>query len=145
MENIKVRTIYRIEGGILNGTEIEPFMFTILVRYPHRKTPDCYIPPMEANGKKVDTWECCQENCPNPTFRGNFDALIEHLMIHKGRLLKPWNRKHQLQSPIPTVQIPGNPWDRLPKGGANEDRRFAIELYIDSVKGSLRKQGLVVV
>ena len=145
MEDMKVRTIYRIEGGILNGTEIEPFLFTILVRYPHRKTPDVYIPPMNANGKNVKTWECCQANCPNPTFEGKMDALVEHLMLHKGRLLRPWNRRHQLQSPIPTVQIPANEWDNAPKGGINEDRRFVVSLYIDSVKRSLRKQGLEIV
>jgi len=144
MEDIKVRTIYRIEGGILNGTELEPFLFTILVRYPHRKTPDCYIPPMKTNGKEVKTWHCCQENCPTPEFEGTLDALIEHLIVHKGRLLRPWNKKHQLQSPIPAVQIPPNPWDNAPKGGINEDRRFSVSLYIDSIKRSLRRQGLAI-
>lgn len=142
MEAYKLRTIYRIEDGTINGTEIEPFLFTFLVRYPHRKSPDCYIPPMEANGKKVETWHCCQDNCPKPDFEGKIDALIEHLMIHKGRLIRPWNKKHQLKSPIPAVKIPGNPWEDGNKSGVNEDRRFCVSLYIDSVKRSLKKQGL---
>lgn len=88
----KIRTIYRVEGGILNGTEIEPFMFTVLVKYPHRKTPDCYIPPIEAKGKKLKTWHCCQDNCPNPDFEGGVEALLKHIMLHKGRLLKSLRR-----------------------------------------------------
>lgn len=145
MEDVKVRTIYRIDGGILKGTELEPVLFTIVVRYPHRKTADCYIPPMKTKGKEVKTWHCCQENCPNPEFEGGIDALIEHLMLHKGRLLKPWNKKHQLKSPIPAVALPPNPWDTAPKGGINEERRFSVGLYIDSVKRSLRQQGLEIV
>ena len=82
MDGIKVRTVYRIEGGILDGTELEPVLFTILVRYPHRKTADCYVPPMQ--GTKA--WHCCQDNCPNPDFEGGLDSLIEHLMLHKGKL-----------------------------------------------------------
>ena len=142
IEDIKVRTIYRLEGGILNGTEIEPFMFTFLVRYPHRKSADCYIPPMKTKEKDIKTWHCCQENCPKPDFEGKLDALIEHLMFHKGRLLKPWNKKHQLKSPIPAIKILANPWDEGNKSGVNEDRRFCIELYIDNLKADLRKQGL---
>lgn len=139
-EKPKIRTIYRIEGGILNGTEIEPFMFTVLVRYPHRKTPDCYIPPMEANGKKIDTWHCCQD-CASPDFKGGIDALLEHLMLHKGRLLKPWSKKSQIKTPIPAVRIPDNPWDKV-RNDTSEDRRFCVSLYIDDVKHALRKQGL---
>jgi len=145
MEGCKMRTIYRIEGGILNGTEIEPFMFTILVRYPHRKTPDVYIPPIETKNKKINTWHCCQDNCPSPDFEGKLDALIEHLMSHKGRLIRPWNRKHQLKSPIPAIKIPVNPWENGSKAGVNEDRRFCVSLYIDSLKRILKKQGLEVV
>jgi len=142
MDKQIVKTIYRIEGGILNGTELEPFLFAVLVRYPHRKSPDCYIPPTEANGKKVETWHCCQENCPNPDFEGGIDILLEHLMIHKGRLLKPWNKRQQLKSPMPAVKLPPNPWDDKPKMGVNEDRRFCLDLYIADVERCLRKQGL---
>ena len=145
MDDYKLRTIYRIEGGILNGTEIEPFMFTILVRYPHRKSPDCYIPPMKANDKDIKTWHCCQDNCPNPNFEGKLDALIEHLMIHKGRLIRPWNRKHQLKSPLPAVKIPDNPWSNDNTSGLNEDRRFCVSLYIDNLQRRLKKQGLEVI
>ena len=145
MGNYKVRTIYRVEGGMLNGTEIEPFMFTILVRYPHRKSPDCYIPPIEVKGKKIKTWHCCQDNCPHPDFEGKLDALIEHLMTHKGRLIRPWNKKHQLKSPIPAVKLPANPWNDAVKASGNEDRGFVVSLYIDSVKRCLKKQGLEIV
>lgn len=138
----KLRMLYRVEDGILNGTEIEPFLFTVLVRYPHRKTPDCYIPPMKTKGKEIKTWHCCQENCPSPDFKGGLDALLEHLMLHKGRLIKPWGKKKQLKSPIPAIRLPANPWDGKPKGGVNEDRRFCVSLYIDDVKRSLQKQGL---
>jgi len=49
--DIKFRTLYRIEGGILNGTELEPIMALLLVKYPHRKTKDIYIPPMKIKDK----------------------------------------------------------------------------------------------
>lgn len=142
MNDMKIRTIYRIDGGILNGTEIEPFLFTVLVRYPHRKTPDCYIPPMEAKGKKIKTWHCCQDSCPEPDFEGGVDELIVHLMIHKGRLLKPWSQRQQLKAPLPAIKLPSNPWNDKPKWGANDDRRFCLDLYIDDVKRSLKKQGI---
>ena len=145
MKDVKIRTVCRIEGGILNGTEIEPFMFTVLVRYPHRKTPDCYIPPMEVKGKNIKTWHCCQDNCPKPDFEGNVDALIEHLMIHKGRLLKPWNKKCQLKSPIPAIKIPPNTWEDSNKMGINEERRFVVNLYIDSLRRSMKRQGLEII
>jgi hypothetical protein len=138
----KLRQLYRIEGGVLDGTEIEPCMALILVKYPHRKTKDCYVPPMKSGKKEFKAWHCCQENCPNPDFKGGIDALLEHLMLHRGRLLKPWSKQRQLKSPIPAIRIPKNPWDDLPKQGVNEDRRFCVELYIDSVKIALRKQGL---
>lgn len=142
MEDIKIKTVYRIDGGVLNGTEIEPLLGLVCVKYPHRKTPDCYVPPMKIKDKEVKTWHCCQDHCPQPDFEGKIDALLEHLMIHKGRLLKPWSRRKQLKSPIPAVRIPPNPWDKFPEGGINGERRFVLSLYIDSVKRSLRKQGL---
>jgi hypothetical protein len=100
---------------------------------------------MKTKDKEVKTWHCCQDNCPKPDFEGRIDALAEHLMIHKGRLLRPWTKKHQLQSPIPAVKIPINPWDDGSKSSVNDDRRFCVSLYIDSVKRSLKKQGLEIV
>lgn len=144
---MKLRTIYRIEEGILAGTEIEPIFAFLGVLYPHRKTKDLYVPPMKTAEKEIKTWHCCQEPCPNPDFEGGLDALVEHLMLHKGRLLRPWNRKHQLQAPLPAVRLPANPW-KEPQAGANtsvlEDRRFCVSLYIDAVKRALEKQGLVI-
>jgi hypothetical protein len=95
---MRVRTIYRIEEGILAGTEIEP--------------------------------------------------IFAFIGVHKGRLLKPWTRKHQLQAPLPAVRLPANPWAGEPKEGTNkgvlEERRFCVQLYIDDVKRALEKQGLVI-
>lgn len=141
----KLRNLYRIEGGVLNGTEIEPIMAFIAVKYPHRKSKDLYVPPMKSGNKEIKTWHCCQENCPTPEFEGGLDALMEHLMLHKGRLLKPWSKRQQLKLPIPAVKLPPNPWNDKPKQGANEDRRFCLDLYIDDVKRSLRKQGLEII
>jgi len=145
---MKLRTIYRIEEGILKGTEIEPFMAFLLVRYPHRKTPDLYVPPIKTAKKEIKTWHCCQDNCGSPDFEGGLEALVEHLMLHKGRLLKPWNKKHQLQTPLPAVRLPANPWREKAEAGANksvlEDRRLCVSLYIDAVKRVLEKQGLVI-
>lgn len=138
---MKISTIYRIEDGILAGTEIEPIMAFVAVKYPHRKTKDCYIPPMKANGKETKTWHCCQE-CQNPDFEGNLNALVEHLMLHKGRLLKMWNRKQQLKSPLPAVKLPANEWNNRPNQGVNEDRRFCVNSYINDVTRTLRRQGI---
>lgn len=145
MSDVKLRTVYRIEGGILDGTEIEPLLMLVSVRYPHRKTKDLYVPPIKTEEKEVKTWHCCQDNCPNPNFEGSLDALVEHLVLHKGGLLKPWNKQHQLKTPIPAVKIPPNEWDSLPKGGVNDDRRFVVSLYIDRLKATLKKQGLEIV
>jgi len=144
----KVSTIYRVEEGILAGTELQPFMAMLLVKYPHRKTKDCYIPPIKTKDKEIKTWHCCQENCPNPDFEGGFDALLEHLMLHKGKLLKPWSKKQQLKSPIPAVQLPPNEWETHAKRSpcsTNEDRRFCVQLYIDSLKRCLHRQGIEIV
>ena len=145
MKEYKLRTQYVVEGGILNGTIIEPVLAFLSVKYPHRKTKDLYVPPMKVKGKEIKSWHCCQELCSNPDFEGGIDALIDHLMLHKGRLLKPWNKKQQLKSPIPAVRIPPNPWDDKPKMGLNEDRQFCLSLYIDDVKRTLRKQGLEII
>jgi len=134
----KITRLCRIETGVLAGTEIEFFMSFVGAKYPHRKTKDLYFPPT----KVVKTWHCCQEGCKTPDFEGGFEALIDHLMLHKGKLLKSWSKKQQLKSPIPAVRIPPNEWLSLPKDGANEDRRFCVSLYIDRVKVWLRKQGI---
>jgi len=42
------------------------------------------------------------------------------------------------------VILPANEWGKLPQQGANPDRRFTVGLYRDSVRRSLKKQGLVV-
>ena len=140
----KIRTIYRIEGGILDGTEMEPIMGFLSVKYPHRMSRDLYVPPMKTADKEIKTWYCCQFHCPNPDFEGGLDALVEHLMIHKGRLIKPWNKRQQLKSPIPAIKLPQNPWEDKANMGVNEDRRFVLDLYIDDVKRALRRQGLEV-
>jgi len=145
MNDYQVRQSYRIEGGILNGTEIEPIMGFLAVKYPHRKSKDLYVPPLKTADKEIKTWHCCQDNCPNPDFEGNIDALIDHLLTHNGRLLKPWKKQLQLKSPIPAVKIPPNPWDDKPKQGTNEDRKFCLDLYIADVKHYLRKQGLEII
>ena len=144
-EEIKVRNIYRIENGILTGTELEFIMAFLAVRYPHRKTPDLYVPPIKTKDKEIKTWHCCQDNCPNPDFEGGIDALLEHLMIHKGKLVRPWSKKQQLNLPIPVIKLPANPWIDRPQQGANSDRKLCIDLYIDSVKRTLRKQGLEII
>lgn len=141
----KICPFYRIEGGILDGTEIEPILAFIAVKYPHRKTKDLYVPPMKNKDKEIKIWHCCQEVCPNPNFEGGIDALIEHLMIHKGRLVKPWGKKQQLKSPIPVIQLPLNPWTDKSKIGVNEDRRVCINLYIEDVGRTLHKQGLEII
>ena len=138
----RIRRIYRIEGGILDGTEIELIMAFIAVKYPHRKSKDMYIPPMKTPEKETKTWHCCQEPCEHPDFEGGLEALVDHLMLHKGRLLRSWNKKQQLKAPIPTIKLPPNPWGNTPKQGVNEDRRFCLDLYITDVKHWLRKQGL---
>ncbi len=75
---MKIKPIFKIEEGILSGIEIEPSGNTVIVRYPHRKETDLFILPIEDHKK----WHCCRENCTNPDFEGDVDALIEHLMIH---------------------------------------------------------------
>jgi len=117
-------------------------MAFIAVKYPHRKTEDLYIPPIKTKDKEIKTWHCCQESCPNPDFEGGIDALLQHLLIHKGQLLKPWNKKQQLKTPMPAIKLPPNPWNDTPKQGVGEDRRFCLDLYITDVKHWLRKQGL---
>ena len=142
---MKIQTIYRISEGILKGTEIEPFLGLVLVKYPHRKTPDAYVPPMKSQDKEIKTWHCCQAQCEKPDFEGNLDVLMEHLVLHKGRLVKTWNKRQQLQSPIPIVRIPSNEWEANPyKGGINDDRRLCVYLYIERLKEMLKQQGLEV-
>jgi len=140
----RLRTIYRIEGTILNGTEIEPILGLVAVKYPHRKSKDLYVPPMKIKNK-AEAWHCCQDNCPQPDFEGGIDALVNHLMLHKGRLLRPWGKKQQLKAPLPAIKLPPNEWETNAKKNpcpTNEDRKFCVDLYIDDVKRTLRKQGL---
>jgi hypothetical protein len=139
---MKIQTVYRIEDGILKDTEIEPISGFVGVKYPHRKSRDLYVPPMKTNEKEIKTWHCCQENCKSPDFEGNMDALLDHLLLHKGKLLKHWNKKNQLKSPMPAIKLPPNPWNN--NSGCNADRRFCVQLYIDDVKRILRKQGIEV-
>lgn len=139
---MKLATIWRIEEGNLRGTEIQPFLGTIMVKYPHRKTRDLYILPMKGNGKEITTFHCCQENCQSPDFEGNMDALVKHLELHTGRLFK------QLQPITPTcparivVSLPPNPWAEGDERGANPDRRFTVHLYRETVRAWLAKQGI---
>lgn len=134
---MKIRQIFRIEGGILDGTEIEQVMMFFLVKYPHRKNKDIYIPPTKTEKKVVRTWHCNYENCPKPDFEGGLDALVDHLMLHKGRLVKPWSKKAQLKNPIPMVKIPPNSY-------TGNDRRFVVDLYIQEVVEYLERQGIEV-
>ena len=83
---MKIVQLYRIEDGFLAGTEIEPIMGFVAVKYPHRKTKDLYVPPMKIGDKETKTFHCCQENCEQPDFEGTIDALGKHLEIHAGRL-----------------------------------------------------------
>ena len=147
MNECKIKTVYRIEDGILNGTEIESIMGFLLVKYPHRKSQDLYVPPMKTKDKEIKPWHCCRDNCPSPDFEGGLDNLVDHLMLHKGKLLKPWNKKQQLKSPIPAIKIPPNEWEVTAKkypSSTNEDRRLCVELYIEDLKRLLRKQGIEV-
>ena len=141
---MRVRTICRIEGGILDGTEIEPLLAFVAVRYPHRKTADLYVPPIKTAEKEIKTWHCCQDNCPQPDFEGGLEALVNHLMLHKGRLLRPWSKKKQLKSPMPAIKLPRNPWAGN-HGGVGDDRRVCLDLYITDVRAALRKQGIEVI
>lgn len=79
----KLRIQYIAQGGLLDGTVLEPMMAFVGVLYPHRKTKDLYVPPIEG---KCKTWHCCQDNCPNPDFE--VSDLISHLESHAGRLLR---------------------------------------------------------
>jgi hypothetical protein len=139
---MKIAQIYRIEEGILTGTEIEIIMGFLSIKYPHRKSKDLYILPMKMEGKEVKTWHCCQ--C-DADFEDGMDALVGHLMLHKGRLLKMWNKKQQLKSPIPAVKIPPNEWEDKRNCGTNEDRYFCLNLYIEKLKCWLKKQGIEVI
>lgn len=81
MTQPKLQLFYRVKGGLLDGTIIEPIMAFWSVKYPHRKTKDLYVPPLE-DGKK---WHCCQD-CSEPDFETK--DFLNHLEKHAGRLLK---------------------------------------------------------
>ena len=147
-DNTTMETVYRIRGGILNGTEIQPFLSTILVKYPHRKGRDIYIPPFkDAKTDDQKVWHCCHPGCSTPNFAAGQYALHEHLLLHKGRLLKPWSKMTQRCSPLPAVRVPVNPWTKNAQRSpcaTNDDRKFCVDLYIDSLKAALRRQGIEV-
>lgn len=86
---VKISTYYKIEDGVLAGTILEPIFAFVAVQYPHRKTKDLYVPPMRDDEKHIThSWHCCQENCPEPDFHGGIPELVEHLILHAGRLIK---------------------------------------------------------
>ncbi len=87
MTEEKLVTQYNVNGGVLDGTIIEPMGSFVSVKYPHRKTKDLYVTPI----KDAEKWHCCQDNCPEPDFGSReikVSVLIEHLKLHAGRLLK---------------------------------------------------------
>lgn len=139
---MRVSQFYRIEDGVLAGTEIESIIGFLAVKYPHRKTKDLYVPPMKTKDKEVKTFHCCHENCPEPDFDGTREALLQHIELHAGKLfkkLKPITKNNPAQI---VVTLPPNPWAENDNRGANPDRRLTINLYIDSVKRALKKQGI---
>ena len=124
---------------MLAGTEIEPILAFLSVRYPHRKTRDLYVPP--AN-KESRVWHCCQENCPQPEFEGGVAALLKHLEVHAGKLIKRLPPVASRERAVVVVRLPPNPWAEGDSRGVNPDRRFVVSLYISSVCAALRKRGI---
>ena len=86
LNEARLKTIWRVEGGLLDGTELELILAFISVKYPHRKTKDLYVPPFEIGDKKSTTIHCCQDKCSNPDFEPK--DLLKHLELHAGKLLK---------------------------------------------------------
>jgi len=83
-----IRVYYQVEDGPLKGTILEPMMAFVALKYPHRKTKDLYVPPMQNEGKGLTLpWHCCQD-CDDPDFYGGVEAMVEHAERHAGRLLK---------------------------------------------------------
>lgn len=142
---MKITQLYRIEEGNLAGTEIEPIMGLLAVKYPHRKTKDAYVPPTKSKNKEVKTFHCCQENCKQPDFEGGMDALLTHIELHAGRLFKRLKPVTKSNPAKVVVKLPPNPWAENDNQGANPDRRVVVQLYIDSVENSLRKQGIGII
>jgi len=139
---VKIIQLYRIEDGVLAGTEIGVVMGFLCVKYPHRKSKDMYIPPMKSKDKEVKTFHCCQENCSHPDFEGSMGALLEHLELHAGRLFKKLKPITKSSPARVVVSLPPNPWAENDNRGANPDRRVTVQVYIDSAKRSLEKQGI---
>lgn len=142
---MNVSYITRINDGNLVGTELETVMGMLAVKYPHRKTKNLYVPPMKTEEKEIKTWHCCQENCKQPDFEDGIDALLAHLELHAGRLFKRLKPVTKPNPPMVVVNLPPNPFDNIkkyPGQGANLDRRVTVNLYIDSVKLVLRRQGI---
>ena len=142
---MRVTQLYRIEDGLLAGTEIEPIMAFLAVKYPHRKTKDLYVPPAKTAEKTVTTFHCCQENCSQPDFEGTMDALAKHLELHAGKLFKKLPPVTKAHPATVVVNLPPNPYAENDNRGCNPDRRFAIHLYMDNVKFALSKQGIGVI
>jgi len=85
----KITHYLRVEDGPLAGTILEPILAFIAVKYPHRKTKDLYVPPIQNDKKKITSpWHCCQETCAERDFLGGLEELVEHLKLHAGRSLK---------------------------------------------------------
>ena len=139
---MKISNIYRIEDGVLAGTEIEPIMGFFAVKYPHRKSKDLYVPPMKIKEKEVTTFHCCQPECPSPEFEGTMDAFVQHLELHAGRLFKKLKPVTKNNPATIAVRLPKNPVSEDDNRGSNPDRRFAIKLYMEDVKYALEKQGI---
>jgi len=140
---MKITQLYRIEEGNLAGTEIEIALGLLLVKYPHRNTKDAYVPPMK--DRKTNTYHCCQDNCQQPDFAANMDALLAHIELHAGRLFKKLKPVTKTNPAKIIVALPPNPWAENDNRGANPDRRVVVQLYIDSLQTVLRKQGIGVI
>lgn len=141
---MRITQIFRVEDGPLAGTEMEPVLGFLAIKYPHRKTKDLYVPPMKTKDKEVKTFHCCQENCQQPDFEGTREALIQHLELHAGKLFRKGRPVTKLCPARTVVSLPSNPYENNNQG-CNPDQRLAVSLYIDSVKAALEKQGVGIV
>ena len=46
-----------------------------------------------------------------------------------------------LKETVPSIKIPPNEWIKRPQQGANPDRLLMLDLYISTLKSSLKSQG----
>ncbi len=137
---MKISKIYRIEDGVLAGTEIEPIMGFFAIKYPHRKSKDLYVPPMKTADKEVTTFHCCQPKCSSPDIEGTMDALAKHLELHAGRYFKKNKPVSKTNPARIVVKLPSNPWHG--DDPVIAERHLTVNLYIDNVKLALEKQGI---